>query len=94
MMTPTIPFTQYRRPHGEKRQQFFDCDESLANKAQAIIERGYCFEVEVLMNGIVSLTISNGKEDVAIELSPNGPEIPGAVERLVENFFDNLGTTP
>ena len=90
----TIPFTQYRRPNGEKRQQFFDCDESLANKAQTIIDKGYCFEVEVLMNGIVSLTISDGEEDVAIELSENGPEIPGVVERLVENFFDNIGTAP
>ena len=68
-MNPTIPFTQYLRPYGKQVAQFFDCEEDLARKAQAIIGRGYRFECEELRNGVISLTIASGEEDVAIELS-------------------------
>ena len=38
------------------------------------------------MRGLVSLTISDGEEDVAVELIANGPEVPKAVDRMISEF--------
>jgi hypothetical protein len=83
-----IPFTQYLLPDGRTRPTAFDAPDDVAARARAIIAAGHRFECEVLTTGEVSLTIhdvENG-EDLAIEVVPNGPEVPEAVVRLVESF--------
>jgi len=85
-----IPFTQYLRPHGKRQAVFFYTDsKELYDKAQRIIDSGLAFECEVLMNGVVSFTISNGEEDLAIELAENGPKVPAAVTKLINDFKEN-----
>jgi hypothetical protein len=86
-MSGTIAFTQYLRPNGQKRLVFFDCDnDEVVRKAQAIIAAGLRFECEELMTGYASLTIGDSEGDLAYQIVPNGPEVPGAVERLVMRF--------
>ena len=82
----SIPFTQYTWPNGEPRQIFVGRPPEVMNKAFAIIAAGFRFETELLTTGEVSLTLHDPEteEDVDIEVVPNGPEVPAAVDRLVE----------
>lgn len=85
MMKPTeIPFTQYVRPYGKPKKVFFDAPKEIADMAHTLIAKGYTFNVEMIGRNEISLTVSDGKEDVAIELSPNGPGIENAVTSLVQ----------
>lgn len=85
---PEIPFTQYLRPDGRAIPVTIDMPDEVHAKAIAIIAAGYRFEVEHLTTGHASLTIFDpGEEvDVAIEVVPNGPEVPEAIERMVLGF--------
>ena len=71
-------------PDGRKRQTAFEVSGATADKARTILDRGWVFEVEILSTMEVSLTVSDGENDVAIEISPNGMEVPEAIERLIE----------
>lgn len=83
-MTMAIPFTQYMRPDGRAVPVRIARPVEIAEKAQAIIARGLCFECEHLTTGDVSLTITDPDEgDVDIEVVANGPEVPAAVDRLI-----------
>ena len=86
---PEIPFTQYLRPDGRKKEGGFDRPQEIYDRAMKIIEKGHVFEIEVLTTGHVSITISNGKEDVAIELCKNGPEVLTTVDELVNKFYED-----
>jgi hypothetical protein len=91
-----IPFIQYVLPHGRRKEIAVDRPEEVAAPALVLIEKGYRFECEMLTDmETVSLTVVGPDDDgdIAIELSRNGPEIIGAVDRLVTKAvaFD---TTP
>lgn len=82
--TAEISFTQYMRPDGRAVPVKIARPVDIAAKAEAIIARGLRFECEHLMTGDVSLTITDPDEgDVDIEVVPNGPEVPAAVDRLI-----------
>lgn len=84
MTTAAIQFTQYMRPDGRAVPVWIERPAEIAAKAEAIVARGLCFECEQLATGDVSLTITDPDEgDVDIEVVPNGPEVPAAVDRLV-----------
>jgi hypothetical protein len=82
-----IPFTQYMRPDGRKVNNGVDMPYEIEELANQFINQGGKFECEVLINGTVSLTavkkIDDEYQDVAIELSENGPGIKQHVEALV-----------
>lgn len=83
-----IPFTQYLRPDGRRTPVEIDMPPEIETLAEEVIELGGRFECEHLMTGHASLTVAyrlNGEEqDIAIEVVPNGPEVPDAVGRLVK----------
>ena len=81
-----IPFTQYKMPHGKKVDVTIARSDNIADKAHKLIDDGFIFECEMLMTGAISLTISDGKQDLAIELCTNGPEVLSAVDRLISEF--------
>ena len=62
-----IPFTQYLRPRGKQVEVFIERPAEIYQKAQAIINRGYRFEIEVLLTGQVSMTISDDTDDYAMK---------------------------
>jgi hypothetical protein len=82
-----IEFTQYLRPAGRCRQIYIQRPQGIVKKANAIRAWGYCFECEELITGMVSLTISDREQDVAIELCDNGSGVPETVDRLIEEFY-------
>lgn len=83
-----IPFTQYLRPNGRTAPVEIGRSAEVEQKAQEIMAAGYRFECEHLTTGHASLTIHDPRieEDVAIEVVPNGPGVPAAVDRLVMGF--------
>lgn len=85
---PDIAFTQYLRPHGRPVPVFINMPDAVAAKADLIVSAGFRFECEELTTGRISLTIHDPDEedDVAIEVVPNGPEVPVAIERLILGF--------
>lgn len=87
-----IPFTQYLMPNGRQSPVTIDRPQDIATKAFAIIERGYRFECEMLSDYCtVSLTIANDDDDHEIEVVPNGPEVPIAIDRMVKRFATKIG---
>ena len=89
-----IPFTQYLLPDGRRKQTGIERPAAVAAKAEELIKRGFRFECEVLTTGHVSLTVADPDEeiDIAIEVVCNGPEVPLAVDRLVEQAIAALGS--
>jgi hypothetical protein len=81
-----IPFTQFLRPNGKRREVLIDRPDEIAAKAQAIMEAGFRFEIEELTNGYVNMTVSDDNSDYARELCPNGPRVPRTVDALIEAF--------
>ena len=86
----SIAFTQYLRPDGRKRSVTTERPEPIEALARRIVDAGYAFECEELMTGDVSLTITNDEGDADIELVANGPDVPAAVDRLIERFAATL----
>lgn len=85
-----IPFTQFVAPHGRRVEVRIDRPEDVSTKAEKIIALGYRFECEVLTTCEVSLTIAGDKGDEDIEVVSNGPEVPLAVDRLINRFSEHL----
>lgn len=83
-----IPFTQFLMPDGRKNQVSIDRPDDIAAKAQEIIAAGFRFECEMLSDrNTVSLTITDPDEgDVEIEIVPNGPEVPVAIDNMITRF--------
>lgn len=82
-----MPFTQYLRPYGRKALTYAPTPDGCGDKVAAIIANGFRFESEVLGTGIVSLTVTDGTRDVAIELSENDIRVLQALKRLVESAY-------
>jgi hypothetical protein len=85
-----IAFTQYLRPSGRRETVRIDRPDEIAAKAQRILAAGFCFECEVLMDGHVSFTIAGDEDDVEIEVVPNGPDVPAAIDRMINRFSNHL----
>jgi len=86
----SIPFTQYLLPNGRRASIEIDMDSETEQKAQALIAQGCHFDAEILRTGIVSFTCEKDDLDdpcLAIELSPNGPEVVVAVKKLVDDAY-------
>ena len=83
-----IPFTQFLMPHGRQSEVFIDRPDEIASKAQEIIAKGFRFECEMLSDyRTISLTITHPKKgDQEIEVVPNGPEVPIAIDRMIQRF--------
>lgn len=83
-----IPFTQFLMPDGRESQVTIDRPDDIAAKAQEIIAAGYRFECEMLSDyTTISLTITDPDEgDVEIEIVPNGPEVPVAIDNMIKRF--------
>lgn len=81
-----IQFTQFLRPDGDKRSTLVSRGKDVEEKARRLKEAGLKLEAEILPTGVVSFTVFDPgtEEDIAIELSPNGPEVGDAVDRLIE----------
>jgi len=78
-----VPFTQYLRPDGRKRAVTTDCAPEVEALAEEFMAAGGKYECEELTTGHVSLTAVYDFEDIAIEVCPNGSDVPPCVEKLI-----------
>ena len=82
-----IEFTQHLMPKGRPQTVRIEMSEEVAAKARDIIAAGFRFECEMLGDyQTISLTITDTEADHAIEVVPNGPEVPKAIDRMVMGF--------
>ena len=84
----SIEFTQYLRPNGMKRTIYIDLGEKYNELGQGIIDMGMFFEIEELSNGLISMTISDGDEDLIIEICENNSEVKETVKKMIDRFID------
>ena len=92
-----IKFIQYLRPDGRTREMITPAvDNDTFAKAEALKSKGYRFEAEVLRTGEVFIDVMDRSRDneIANELSPNGPKIDDAVVRLVQRAYDRVFSKP
>lgn len=88
-MATVVPFTQFMRPNGRRVPVSIERPEEIAAEARRLIGLGYRFEIESLMTGHVSMEVVGPEDEdgdpvsLAVEVVPNGTEVPAAVDRLV-----------
>lgn len=90
-----IPFTQFLRPHGEKRAIDISRPPRIEQLADALLDEGCHFDIEELTTGTISITCENDsldEEDVVLahELCANGPPVLDAVDKLLTVATDRL----
>lgn len=96
----SIPFTQYLMPDGRKSAVVIDRPEEVEDMARQCVDAGVVFEAEMLSdyNSIsFEAVLPVGKGDplvLSAELVLNGPEVLGAVDRLVKAAYQALKTKP
>lgn len=76
-----IPFTQYMRPNGRKVPVEINRPPKIEAVAKELIAAGFVFEIEHTMSNSVVMYVTNAKDEedlAAIEVCPNGPEVPEA----------------
>jgi len=88
----SIPFTQYLRPNGTRKSVTTDRPGDIEKKAFKVISAGGEFEIEELTTGQVSITCVYDDDDIVVEVVPNGPEVPSAVDKVVEKAYDYVVT--
>jgi hypothetical protein len=94
-MINTIPFIEYVLPHGRARPLEIPASGEVSGMALGIIENGYTFECETLMNGMISFTVAGinadgDSDDLDIELAYNVTDRDSAIERLVRRFYGSI----
>ena len=88
----SIPFTQFLRPNGERREVTIVMADEIEDDARAVIRRGARFEIEELSTGIINMDCQLGDVLLAQALCANGPEVVPAVTRLVREATEKLET--
>ena len=86
MKTFTAEVIQFMRPNGRQVKQYTELPIEYKDTYNEMIEKGCRFETEVLMNGLVSITISDGEEDIWIEIVANGPKVQTAMGYALDNW--------
>jgi hypothetical protein len=79
-------------PNGRKKAVEIVRPAEVEAKARKVIEAGGRFEIEVLLTGEINMEVlrvddSGEDECLAIEICPNGPDVPVVVDRLIETAF-------
>lgn len=86
----SIQFTQYLMPKGERTTVSIERPREIETKANAMKVKNYKFDIEVLSNGHVSMTIENDDGPIAHRICVNGPLVPVNVDDMVNEAFDSL----
>jgi hypothetical protein len=99
---PQIPFTEYVRPNGLRRDIYIDRPQSIYDKALAIRKQGLALTLEKLPWSDVSLCIADTfeEEDLSILIVKNNQDaINAGVDTLISEFdlttyISRAGETP
>lgn len=92
----SIPFTQFRRPHGHRVSVTIDRPAEIESMAKEIIAAGFSFEIEELMTGEISMEIYRDRDEnsLACEICRNGPQVPDAVDKMTRDGYAAMNATP
>lgn len=89
-----IYFAQWLPPDGQRRPMWIDRPAEIVTLARQIVEAGGSFHIEKLRTGEVSMTVERDNDDeidvLAAEICKNGPDVPAAVDRLVQTAHREL----
>lgn len=91
-MIAMIPFTQFLRPDGKKRQVEIVRPGEILAKAKALLDRGFHFSCEELQTGYAVFYCEHPDEEepVATAMCPNGPKVPETVDKLIETAHSKV----
>ncbi len=92
-----IPFTQFMMPDGRQVENTIERPAEIEEKAKALINAGYRFEIEVLNTGEISMECCLGHASLASEICVNGPAVPLATDKMINEAYCawvKLGRTP
>lgn len=81
-----VPFVQYLRPNGRKKEVWTEVPDELAEKVDQIIAKNYHFTAEDLGNGWARFTVSDNALDYIERVVPNGPPVVKAVQSMIQSF--------
>ena len=92
---PMVPFTQFLRPNGERKETWIEMPTDVELLARRFIDEGGAYTSELLpRTNEVSLCaefgIEDERKDVVCVIAQNGPDIPDAVEQLIRESFQYL----
>ena len=82
----SIKFIQFLRPFGTRKPIFIDLEEEYDTLGNEIIDMGMKFQIEQLSVGEISMSISDGEQDLVIRVCNNGPEVPENVKSMIDEF--------
>lgn len=92
--TEAVPFTQFMHPTGTPKAVEAAVTTEYRAKAYQFIDAGGKFTCEVLRTGEVVLygehVVDDEPQDIAIVISPNGPEIHAATEEVINKSLEWL----
>jgi hypothetical protein len=85
----TIPVTEYLLPDGFQTYKQIPVNMDVWSKATELMYAGYCFEMETLRSGSVSVTIADPalEEDVDIEIGPKD-QTEQLFERMILRYTE------
>lgn len=86
----SIPFTQFKRPNGRKVAVEIDRPPGIEKMAHELVKIGCVFEIEELVTGAVSMEVMLNGNPLASWFCANGPEVPIAVDEMVEETYKTL----
>ena len=79
----SVNFTQYLRPDGRPRSVRCEVADDLADDLNTIFNNSCWLTCEELSTGEAVFYITNADGDLHLQIVPNGPEVPAAVDRLI-----------
>jgi anti-sigma regulatory factor (Ser/Thr protein kinase) len=87
-MAVTVDVLQFVLPSGMEHKATTDLPDEASEDYKNMVKSGCRFEAEILTTGEVSVTISDGDQDIDISVTSNGPEVPaGMVEMLKRRLW-------
>lgn len=81
-----VPFTQYLRPNGQRKDGGFEVSDEVGAIARELLEAGVHFDAEVLSSGELSLTaeLDRLEEYPVLSIKVFAQESPEQVTAMVE----------
>lgn len=93
-----ITFIQFLIPNGRQKPIQMHASEEIEKLAEECVQKGALFTAEVLTTEKVSFAceykVDDEKQDICIEICENGPDVVGAVEKLIRDSHAFINGQP
>lgn len=91
-----VPVIQFLMPNGQRRDTSTHLPSSCRDAVDSMHEAGCRFEAEMLQTGEISVTISDPKEEIDVDISVtgNGPEVQTGMIAMLERRSWEVNSVP